>query len=130
MEASWRIRPIKGNLMRSAIILLAMTSCGFAAARPLQSEEEKPRGTGELRRRAMFGAQLAEVTAEVRERQKLEAEGGVLLEKIFPDTSAAEAGFQAGDVVLAVNGDPLTGTPMFLDRIAKTRRAGRPQGDA
>src|SRR5262245_48493894 len=76
---------------------------------------------GELRRRAMFGAQLAPVTQEVRDRQKLDGDGGVVLEKIFPDTSAAAGEFKAGDVVLAVGGIKVTGVPMFLQKIEEAR---------
>src|SRR5262245_35860657 len=76
---------------------------------------------GELRRRALFGAKLAPVTAEVRERQKLEADTGVLLEQIFPETSAAENEFKAGDVVVAIGGVKLTSIPGFLEQIAKSR---------
>ncbi len=76
---------------------------------------------GELRRRAMFGAQLSEVTADVRERQKLTENGGIALVQIFPGTSAADAQFKAGDVMRAIDGTSLTGIPMFLDRMSKSR---------
>jgi S1-C subfamily serine protease len=61
---------------------------------------------GELRRRAMFGAQLAPVTKEVRDRQKLDGDGGVVLEKVFPGTAAADGDFKAGDVILGVATGP------------------------
>lgn len=78
---------------------------------------------GDLRRRAMFGAQLADVTAEVRDRQRLDGSEGVLLTQIFSGTSAADADFQVGDVLLAVNGTRLTSVAMFLARMT-TVRAG------
>src|SRR5262249_23711362 len=83
----------------------------------------KPRSKpdGELRRRAMFGAQLAPVTKEVRDHQKLEGESGVVLEKIFPDTSAADGDFKAGDVILAIGGVKVANVAMFLKRIEETR---------
>jgi S1-C subfamily serine protease len=56
-------------------------------------------------------------------RQKLAENGGVALVQIFPGTSAADAKFQAGDVLLAIDGTRLTGIPMFLDRMS-TARAG------
>jgi hypothetical protein len=48
----------------------------------------------------LFGAQLAPDTREVRDRQKLDGDDGVTLEKIFPGTCAADAEFKAGRVVL------------------------------
>jgi pimeloyl-ACP methyl ester carboxylesterase len=76
---------------------------------------------GELRRRAMFGAQLAEVTEEARYRQKLDGDAGVVLEKIFPGTSAADGDFKAGDVILGIGGIKVTGIPMLLNRIEEAR---------
>src|SRR5262249_27193110 len=76
---------------------------------------------GELRRRVLFGAQLAPVTREVRDRQKLADDSGVLLEQIFPDTSAAGGDFRAGDVILAIGGVKVTGIPLFLRKIEEAR---------
>ena len=61
------------------------------------------------------------MTREVRERQKLDGDGGVVLEKVFPGTSAAEAGFRAGDVIVAVGGTKVTGIPAFLGEVAEAR---------
>jgi serine protease Do len=69
----------------------------------------------------MFGAQLAPVSREVRDRRRLGREGGVLIERVFPGMSAAEAGLQAGDVILAIGGPPVDGIPAFLARIAGSR---------
>ena len=69
----------------------------------------------------MFGAQLAPVTKEVRDRQKLDGDDGVVLEKVFPGTSAADADFKAGDVILAIGGAKVTGIPVFLEKMAKAR---------
>ena len=101
-------------------VRIVFTLLVIAGVPPLAgSIESKPEG--ELRRRAMFGAQLAPVTKEVRDRQKLDGDGGVVLEKVFPGTSAADAEFKAGDVILAIGGAKVTGIPMFLERVAKAR---------
>jgi pimeloyl-ACP methyl ester carboxylesterase len=76
---------------------------------------------GGLRRRAMFGAQLAPVTREVRDRQGLDGDGGVVLEKTFPGTSAADGDFRAGDMILAIDGAGITGIPMFLQKVEEAR---------
>jgi hypothetical protein len=44
-----------------------------------------------------------------------------VLEKVFPDTSAADARFKAGDVVLAVNGTGVAGIPDFLKKVEESR---------
>src|SRR5207244_2562073 len=69
----------------------------------------------------MFGAQLAAVTEEVRERQGLDGNGGVVLEKTFPGTSADDGDFRAGDVILAIDGTRITGIPMFLQKMDEAR---------
>src|SRR5262245_28791006 len=94
------------------------------AALPALADGRGPKPEGELRRRALFGAQLAPVTKEVRDRQKLDGDGGVVLEKIIPDTTAAEGEFQAGDVILAIGGVKVTGVPMFLQMIEEARAGG------
>ncbi len=86
-----------------------------------QQEPRAKAPEGELRRRAMFGAQLAPVTKEMRERWKLDGDSGVVLEKVYPGTAAADADFKAGDIIVAVAGAKLTGVPMFLERVAKAR---------
>lgn len=98
-------------------MLLAAGSSLLTIAWSLQADGQP----NELRRRAMFGAQLADVTPEVRGRQKLDGNGGVVLAQVFPGTSAADAEFTAGDVILAVDGAKLTGIPMFLQIVAKAR---------
>ncbi len=115
--------------MRRTSVLLAVvgsvltSTCSVQAEDPPRSSRPAPaKGPeGELRRRAVFGAQLAPVTKGVRERQKLDGDGGVLLEKVFPGTAAWEGGFKAGDVVLAVGGAEVTGVPMLLTKIAQAR---------
>ena len=55
-----------------------------------------PASAQELPRRALFGAHLAP------------AEGGVAIAAVTPGSAAAEAGLDAGDVLVAVDGRPLT----------------------
>lgn len=93
-----------------------------ARAQPKEDTPAKGKGAeGELRRRAMFGAQLAPVTKEVRERQKLDTDAGVLIEKVFPDTSAAEGGFKDGDVILAIGSARVPSVAAFLETMAESR---------
>ncbi len=94
---------------------------GDGQPRPPQPPARPP--AGELRRRALFGAQLAPLTKEVQARQKLEGDAGVVLERIFPDTAPEEGEFKTGDVILGIGGTKVTDAAMFLAKIAE-RRAG------
>lgn len=115
--------------MRRAALLLVSAVALLEPAHRLPAED-KPRSAqpapakapeGELRRRAMFGAKLAAVTKEVRARQKLDGDGGVVLEQVFPGTAAADAGLKAGDVILAVGGAEVSGVPTLLAKVAGSR---------
>jgi uncharacterized protein len=77
----------------------------------------------ELPRGGFFGAKLMSVSEVVRERFKLKAGDGVAIEAVIPGSTAAAAGFQAGDVLLAVNGATIAGTGGFVQEIS-SRKAG------
>lgn len=115
-------------MQRASVLLVVVgglltSACSLQAEEPSRSAQPTvPKAPeGQLRRRAMFGAQLAPVTKEVRDRHKLDGDGGVALEKVFQGTAAADGDFKAGDVILGVDGTKLTGVPMFLEKMAKTR---------
>ncbi len=59
-------------------------------------------------RKAWLGAASQPLTPKLARRMGLRAEGGARLTRIFPGTKAAAAGLQVGDVVLALDGDPVT----------------------
>ena len=103
------------RILRKTLIVALLLIVGVPAV--AGGDEQKP--GDELRRRAMFGS--SPVTKEVRDRQKLDGDSGVVLEKIFPDTSAADGEFKAGDVILAIGGVKVTGIPMFLKKMEEAR---------
>jgi hypothetical protein len=74
-----------------------------------------------LRRRAMFGAQFGAVTVDIQQRQKLNDGNGLVIQRVLPGTSAADAGFEVGDVILAVGGVSIPDFAAFLERMAGTR---------
>ena len=115
--------------MNRCFLIFALVGSLQMAAYSLRADDLPSRSIslhgpeGELRRRALFGAQLAAITKEIQVRQKLKSVQGVLLEKIHPGTSAAESEFRVGDVVLAVGGEKIADVTSFLVTMAK-RRAG------
>jgi pimeloyl-ACP methyl ester carboxylesterase len=109
------------RMRRASVLLAALGNLLTLASSPHAQPTQATAPEVELRRRAMFGAQLADVTKEVRDRQKLDGNGGIMLEQVFPGTSAADAELKAGDVILAIGGGTLIGVPMFLESLAKAR---------
>jgi pimeloyl-ACP methyl ester carboxylesterase len=71
----------------------------------------------DLKRGAFFGAKIGNVPDEVRENLKLEEGVGVAVEEIIAGSTAAEAGFKAGDILVALNGAKIVGTGEFVRAI-------------
>ncbi len=75
-----------------------------------------------LPRRALFGAQVVPVSADVRARAGLPAEGGVLIGAVTPGGPAAAAGVRGGDVVLAIDGQPVPDPGGFVQALKRGAR--------
>lgn len=61
-------------------------------------------------RRAKLGVQLIEPTPELREHYGSSADEGILVSRVLPDTPAEEAGLRAGDLIVAIDGEPVEDT--------------------
>jgi hypothetical protein len=55
--------------------------------------------------RRFIGLQLLDLTPELREHFGVEADSGVMVSKILPDTPAARSDLAVGDIVLSADGD-------------------------
>ncbi len=75
----------------------------------------------DLKRGAFFGAKVGSVSDEVRDNLKLEAGVGIAVEEVIAGSTAAEASFKAGDVLLAVNGTKIPGAVEFVRTIARLK---------
>jgi serine protease Do len=59
-------------------------------------------------RKAWLGVASQPLTVRLGNRLGLKADGGARLTRVYPGTPAATAGLRVGDIVLAVDGDPVT----------------------
>jgi hypothetical protein len=101
-------------MARSIRIILAMSVLGSIA----------PAARGdELKRSAFFGARLGAPSAEDRAKARV-AEGGAVVQQVFPGSTAEAVGLRVGDVLTAVAGRPGAGPAAFVSAIA-----GRKAGD-
>lgn len=70
--------------------------------------------------RGYMGAQIQDVTPNLAKAFKLDSANGAVLTSIEPGTPAEKAGLQAGDVVTAVNGEPITDSNSLRLRISRS----------
>jgi serine protease Do len=80
--------------------------------------------TGDLREAARFtaettkerlGAQVRAVTGKESDRLGLDANQGVVISWVDPKGPLGAAGFEVGDVILAINGQAITGLDTFIE---------------
>lgn len=76
-----------------------------------------------LPRRPFFGARLLNITAAQKATLKLPDTKGVCLDKISPNSSAALASFQSGDVLVSINNKPIENVQQFIPSL-KQFKAG------
>lgn len=67
-----------------------------------------------------WGMQVVDITPEIAQQFHLEANKGIVIRRVAPDSPAAEAGLQPGDVVMEINHDKI-GT--VADFVAKAKEA-------
>ncbi len=87
-------------LVRSAVLALGIVGSMVAAdSYPPSDSNTRP----------MYGVEMSPVPLNVQTQQGLAVQEGVYVRQVFPGTAAAAAGVQPGDVILSVNGAPITG---------------------
>lgn len=97
---------------------------GLLLAVPALSASAAP-DTEPLKRRGFLGTALNPVSDETRDRQKLASSDGAEVTKVFPGSTAADAGLKVGDVIVAVDGAEIKDPAQFVQKVtgrkARTR---------
>jgi len=71
--------------------------------------------------RGFLGAQVSDVTEQAIEEFSLEAKTGALVRGVLENQPAAKGGLQPGDVVLSIDGRPMTSSSMLRNYVASRR---------
>lgn len=79
---------------------------------------------GEVRR-GVLGVRGNDLTADIAKALNLNANQGAFIAEVVPDSAAAEAGLQSGDVIIAVNGEKIRSFADLSARV-KTLGVGKP----
>lgn len=75
---------------------------------------------GELKRKAFFGAVLAPVPEEIREKEKLIQGEGLVIQRVISHSTAEGAGFLEGDILLRMDREAVPGSvPQFASAVAR-----------
>jgi len=97
---------------RVVLLAAAAISQGQAAVLPALAAAAQ---AGPLPRKPTFGAQLAPVPADVRAQAGLKEGEGLLLPAVFPGQTAEVSGLKAGDVLITLGGQTVTGNASVLN---------------
>ena len=69
--------------------------------------------------RAILGISIKDVNADLAEKEGLKKVSGVYIVDVRKSSAAAEAGIQAGDVIVAVNGNEVKNTSQLHEQVAR-----------
>jgi hypothetical protein len=71
----------------------------------------------DLKRSAFFGAKIGSVSDQARKSRGIDSGVGIAVEEVIKGSTAADAGFKTGDILLAVNGTKIHGPGQFVQTI-------------
>jgi pimeloyl-ACP methyl ester carboxylesterase len=107
---------------------LAPAAAAPAATRATPAAASRPAAAADpLPRRAFLGTPVGPVSATTRARQKLGDSTGVEIRGVLPGSSAEAAKLRPGDVVVQVDGTPVTAPAEFIRAIASRKGAASVQ---
>ncbi|MEO6246844.1 MAG: PDZ domain-containing protein [Opitutaceae bacterium] len=110
------VRTVLANVRRDGAVLSAVVE--------LRLEDE--RNVTPQARKAWLGAASQPLTPKLSTRLGIKSEGGARLTRIYPGTNAEAAGLQVGDVILALDGTPVSARrPEDTDVLARQIRQYR-----
>ena len=84
------------------------TAAVHLGERPAQTGVAEPEEKGEGEDSGKLGVSTSNVTPEIARQLKLKVATGVVIQSVQPDSPAADAGLQAGDVIHRINRLPIT----------------------
>jgi len=116
---------LNGNLIgiNSAILSQSGGNIGIGFAIPINLAKnimDQIIESGSVRR-GLLGVNIAEITDEIAESLSFESSEGALITAISPGSAAELAGLQIGDVVVEVNGEPISGPSELRNYIGMRR---------
>jgi serine protease Do len=69
-------------------------------------------------RRGALGVSIQPLTPEHADYHAYTGSGGAVVSQVYPNSAAAKAGVQAGDIITSIDGRPIADTPMLMNTVA------------
>ena len=85
---------------------------------PVQTAKAEEPGTN-------WGMQVGDITAEIASQFHLQADKGVVVRHVAPDSPAADAGIQPGDLILEVDHDKVASVNDFLAKAREAKKSSK-----
>ena len=111
--------------MLRALGMLALTSALALPGLARAGHENEPWFDWRLGGGARIGVDIIELTPQLRDFFDVAAERGVLVSRVLPDSAAAAAGLQAGDVILEADGRQIASRLELVQAVRGTEEGGR-----
>jgi len=92
---------------------------GFAIPINMAGEIADDLRTNGSVRRGWLGVSIQDMTPEIAAALDLTEHGGALVSEVLPDSPAAAAGLQVGDVITALDGEPIRNSADLKNRVAR-----------
>ena len=114
---------------RSATLALVLLAASAASAHPHPDGDLRDRPPGRsfhferfLPQQGRLGVQLQDMTPELREFLRAPKERGVLIVRVNEGSPAAKAGVRVGDVLVAIDGNPVDGTAAVVHAVLRAEK--------
>jgi len=73
-----------------------------------------------------WGMQVGDLTPEIANQFHIQADKGVVIRRVAPDSPAADAGLMAGDVVLEINHEKIGSADEFMSKAKSAKQTKKP----
>ncbi len=92
----------------------------LASATVVMAADEDYRANAVTNQRPMLGLEMSPVPTNIQDREGIDAHQGVLAQSVYPDTAASHMGIQREDVVMSVNGQPISSMTDMRNEVGLT----------
>lgn len=68
--------------------------------------------------RPYIGISVLDLSSELKKERRISYSTGILVQQVYPNSPAAKYGLKANDIILEINGKPVTSAGSFIGELA------------